>query len=666
VLHFRAKSVWWSHQIRSTAVAGLTAATLMACHPSPGLAEWFSRPAARTTPQSRQSQAKNRFDEAIRTLLVESQAAEERGELERACFLAERAAKISETSSKAVSFAEDVSPAATAKYARELRQRQAKLAAKAVLAAKPVRDAHEGGLVAVTVEKSPKIRQAVSAVREKKTAISSPAKEIVPTSNEEFAAESSFAKQRSARAFESVSDSLADQEAKLPRKSQITSSKDPQPELAARLVVEDSWADSWDHDTFSDRTESIPVDAEKTAGSEAEADSEPQPEVDQTVAIGNQPEVVSAAVVSTDLISPSTSDFTADVTESDAETCLVDHPAQEEADREPTADPHAERSTAANTEETSDWEEETDSQPLASTDDERDLKPEQAVSFKIRKQFIPRISLSEDESATHSKKDEEKTNPSVEEVEGLSGNSSAETTEAADIHRKPVISHATMISWRSAKPGSEAAHGIFSGSKGTPVDKGQTLAEPGRENPGVKNFPTASESSVDDDFSSPSGTIESSLTRPLKGNFWSHAKAPETETDAKQTKLASGGLKTAPVPPRSGNVTPQGSQETESLSCFATGSGKKSVSPDCIKDPCSVAGSCHQDATEGDLSLSGAMANQTDESGKLCATPGPNNSLSRVTQMKSLIISALVSLLSLSTLFVYRRRLRTTVQLKQD
>ena len=263
-------------------------------------------------------------------------------------------------------------------------------------------------------------------------------------------------------------------------------------------------------------------------------------------------------------------------------------------------------------------------------------------------------------------KDEEKTNPSDEEDEGFSGNSSAETTEAADIHRKPVISHATMISWRSAKPGSESAHGDFSRSKGTPVDKGQILAEPGRESPGGKIIPAALESSVVDDFSSPSGTTESSSTRPLKGDFWSHAKAPENETDAKQTKLAAGGLKTAPVPPRSGNVTPQGAQETESLSCFATGSGKNSVSPDCVKDPCSVAGSCHQDATEGDLSLSGAMANQTDESGKLCVIPGPNNSLSRVTQMSSLIISALVSLLSLSTLFVYRRRLRTTVQLKQD
>ena len=355
MIHFRAKSVWWSNQIRSTAVAGLTAA-LLACHPSPGLAEWFSRPAARTTPQSRQSQAKNRFDEAIRTLLVESQAAEERGELERACFLAERAAKISETSSKAVSFAEDVSPAATAKYARELRQRQSKLAAKEALAAKPVRDARDalkGGSDAVSVGKSPKIRQAVSSVREKKTSISSLAKEIVPTRNEEFAAESSFAKQRSARAFESVSDSPVDQEAKLSRKSQITSSKDPQQELAARLVVEDSLADSWDHDMFSDRTDSIPVDAEKTAGREAEADSEPQPEVDQTVASGNQAEVVSVEVVSTDVILPSTSDFTADVTGSDAETCLVDHTAQEEADREPTVDPRAERSTAGNVEETS-------------------------------------------------------------------------------------------------------------------------------------------------------------------------------------------------------------------------------------------------------------------------------------------------------------------------
>jgi hypothetical protein len=60
------------------------------------------------------------------------------------------------------------------------------------------------------------------------------------------------------------------------------------------------------------------------------------------------------------------------------------------------------------------------------------------------------------------------------------------------------------------------------------------------------------------------------------------------------------------------------------------------------------------------------MDNHSDESGTLCVIPGPNNSLGRVTQMSRLVISALVGLLTLSTLFVYRRRLRTTVQLKQD
>jgi hypothetical protein len=34
--------------------------------------------------------------------------------------------------------------------------------------------------------------------------------------------------------------------------------------------------------------------------------------------------------------------------------------------------------------------------------------------------------------------------------------------------------------------------------------------------------------------------------------------------------------------------------------------------------------------------------------------------------MSRLVISTLVGLLTLSTVFVYRRRLRTTVQLKQD
>ena len=676
MIHFRAKSVWWSHQIRYTAVAGLTAASLLACHPSPGFAEWFSRPAGRIAPQSRPAQAKNRFDEAIRTLLVESQSAEERGELERACFLAERAAKISETASKAVSSAEDVSPAATAKYVRELRQRKAKLAAKEALAAKTLRDARDGGPVAVSVEKSSKVRQAVNSAPQKKTLISSLTEEIVPASNKELAAESSRVKQRTARAFESVRDSLADQEAKLPQASPITSPKDLRQALGAKLDIEESSSDSWDREAFSDRTESISVDAENTAGLEgkAEADSEPQPEVDHTTASGNQAEVVSAEVVSTDVFSPSTTDFTgddagdftADDTGNDAETRLVDHTSQEEADRQPTADPHAERSTAANVEETTDWQEETDPQPFASTDDEPDLEPEQAVSFKIRKQFIPRILLSDDESATQSETDVEKTNPSVEKVDDFQGNSSADTTPAAGNHRKPVVSHATMIAWRSAKSGSEATHGVSSGLKGTSSDKGKRVAELGRESPGVKIIPAASESSVDDDSSSPSATRKSSSIRPLKGDFWSHAKAPENDTAAKQTKLAAGGLKTAPVPPRSGNVTPQGSQGTDSWGGFNAGSGKNSVSPDCIEDSCSVAGSCHQDANAGDSSLSGGMDNHSDESGTLCVIPGPNNSLGRVTQMSRLVISALVGLLTLSTLFVYRRRLRTTVQLKQD
>ena len=670
MIHFRAKSVWWSHQIRVTAVAGMMAASLLACHPSPGFAEWFSRPRARIAPQSRPVQAKNRFDEAIRTLLVESQSAEERGELERACFLAERAAKISETASKAVSSAEDVSPAATAKYVRELRERKAQLAAKEALAAKSLRDARGGGPDAVSVGKSPKVRQALNSVPEKKTLISSLSEEIVPTSNKELAVESSLVKQRTARAFESIRDSLTNEQAKLSQVSPITSPEDLRQELAARLDVEESSSDSWDHEAFSDGTESIPDDAENRAGleAEAEADSDSHPEVAHTVASGNQAEVVSAEVVSTDVISPSTSDFTADNFENgtgigtgnDAETRLVDLTSEEEADRQ------AERSTAANVEETSDWQEDTDSQPFASTDDDPDLKAEQAVSFKIRKQFIPQISLSDDESATQSQTYVEKTNPSVDEVLNLEGNSSADTTKAANIHRKHVVSHATMVSWRSAKPGSEAAHGASSGSKGTFSEKGKSAAEPDRESPEVKNIPAASESSADDDFSSPSGTMKSRSNRPLKGDFWSHAKAPENDTAAKQTQLAGGGLKTAPAPPRSGNVTPQGSQGTESLSYVDAGSGKNSMSPDCIKAPCSVAGSCHHDANEEDSSLSGTSVNQSDESGKLCVIPGPNNSLGRVTQMSRLVISALVSLLTLSTLFVYRRRLRPTVQLKQD
>ena len=127
---FRANSVWWTRRMRCAAVVGLTSISLLSGDTSHVFAEWFARPKVPKLVEPTEPQSNTGFDTAIRKLLKEAKAAENKGEIDRALILAERAAKISESSSSLVKSAQDVSPAATAAYARVLRYKRSELVAK--------------------------------------------------------------------------------------------------------------------------------------------------------------------------------------------------------------------------------------------------------------------------------------------------------------------------------------------------------------------------------------------------------------------------------------------------------------------------------------------------------------------------------------------------------
>jgi hypothetical protein len=124
---------------RWRAMTALGAASLvLACGLSqPVLAElWkFSGPSkpntnAASTPDSAKTvPAENGFTATIRRLMTESRQCAERGDLNKAVVLAERAAKISEASAQLLGPTSECSPQETAKFAREMRSRQMGIAA---------------------------------------------------------------------------------------------------------------------------------------------------------------------------------------------------------------------------------------------------------------------------------------------------------------------------------------------------------------------------------------------------------------------------------------------------------------------------------------------------------------------------------------------------------
>lgn len=120
----------WNRAVRRATVVAMTSVSLLASECQYAFAEKPSRSKVPKIAESAEPKSSSSFDDAIRKLLKEAKTAETKGEIDRAVFLAERAAKISESSSELVKSSKDVSPAATASYARILRQKRAELLAK--------------------------------------------------------------------------------------------------------------------------------------------------------------------------------------------------------------------------------------------------------------------------------------------------------------------------------------------------------------------------------------------------------------------------------------------------------------------------------------------------------------------------------------------------------
>ena len=133
MVRFRAKSKtnpWCGRPLWYAAIIGMTSVSLIGGGSGSVQAELFPRPKIPKPVDPVEPQANSSFDNAVRKLLKEAKLAESKGEIERALILAERAAKISESSAGLVKSAQDVSPEVTARYAQELRSKRTELLAK--------------------------------------------------------------------------------------------------------------------------------------------------------------------------------------------------------------------------------------------------------------------------------------------------------------------------------------------------------------------------------------------------------------------------------------------------------------------------------------------------------------------------------------------------------
>ena len=110
----------WARRLRCGAIAGLTSISLIAGESMDVRADWPLSKRKKPVESAEAKQA-NDFNNAIRKLMAEAKSHADKGELDRAIHLADRAAKISESSANLVRCAPDVSPAATANYVSELR-----------------------------------------------------------------------------------------------------------------------------------------------------------------------------------------------------------------------------------------------------------------------------------------------------------------------------------------------------------------------------------------------------------------------------------------------------------------------------------------------------------------------------------------------------------------
>lgn len=100
---------------------GMTSFVAILADGSHADAAWLPFPRSRKAAEDAAPKSNSGFNASIRRLLTDAKAQEEQGNLDKAIALADRAARMSESTSAFVKPAPDVSPTATARYARDLR-----------------------------------------------------------------------------------------------------------------------------------------------------------------------------------------------------------------------------------------------------------------------------------------------------------------------------------------------------------------------------------------------------------------------------------------------------------------------------------------------------------------------------------------------------------------
>ena len=127
MLIFRAINASWPRRIQFAAFAVLASAPLLLLQPNNLWAEWFAFKKIPAPTEPAEPQKNEGFDKAIRNLLKEANRLENKGELDQAIHLVERAAKISEESSSLVKISPDLSSSTISAYAKELRAKKEKI-----------------------------------------------------------------------------------------------------------------------------------------------------------------------------------------------------------------------------------------------------------------------------------------------------------------------------------------------------------------------------------------------------------------------------------------------------------------------------------------------------------------------------------------------------------
>ena len=121
---------------RVITVASLTTLGLAYGVGQSALGEWWSlpkaKPEAATVPAPKPATTENGFSSTIHRLMSDARLYADKGDLDKAIQLAERAAKISEASSQLIGPASDCSPEKTAQFANDLRARRDAVAQRPV------------------------------------------------------------------------------------------------------------------------------------------------------------------------------------------------------------------------------------------------------------------------------------------------------------------------------------------------------------------------------------------------------------------------------------------------------------------------------------------------------------------------------------------------------